>query len=329
MNNIKVGIIGCGWFGNFHTDNLLKMERVEVVAFASSNSEKLKAIGEKVKGSRLYSSHKEMFEKEPHLDAVFICVPPDCHGDVEILAARKGIHLYVEKPIEVSLEKAHEIEAAINQAGIICSVGYQERYNPEVENIRIYIKDKKIGLASGRWVGGMPGVHWWRRKEKSGGQIVEQSTHIFDMLRYFFGDAQNVYSTAMKGIVENVPEYDIEDASSTTVIFKSGVIATVFTACYLQDLEAYRGAGLQIICNDAIIDYDWNKEVRYTLKSEVKKVDIEANSHFASAQTFIEAVKTGNGQSIKSTYSDSVKTFEMTMAANESIKSGKPVILNQ
>ena len=327
MTNVKVGMIGCGWFANFHLEHLLKIEGVEVVAFASPNIEKLKEIGKKVEGSHLYASHREMYEKEEHLDAVFICIPPDAHEDAEILAAQKGIHIYVEKPIEVSMEKALTIEAAILKAGIISCVGYQERYNVEVDKIKHLISNKKVGLVSGIWVGGMPDVHWWRRKEKSGGQIVEQSTHIFDMLRYFFGEVNSVYSIARKGLIENVPNYNIEDCSSTTLSFKSGVIATVFTACYLEDFEAFSGTGLQIICNDCIIDYDWNKEVNYIQKNSVNTSSFEGNSHFKAVQIFIEAVKTGNSEFIKSTYSDSVKTLQITLAANESIRSSKVVFL--
>jgi myo-inositol 2-dehydrogenase / D-chiro-inositol 1-dehydrogenase len=327
MTKVRVGIVGCGWFGNFHLDNLLKIDGVEIIALVSSNSEKLKRTGEKACGARLYANYKDMFETEKQLDAVFICVPPDSHQDAEIIAAEKGIHLYIEKPIEVSLEKSYEIEAAIKKAGIINSVGYQERYNEETAKIKSFIENRKVGLVSGRWLGGIPGAPWWRRRERSGGQIVEQSTHIIDMLRYFFGEAVSVYSSGVKGLVQNVPDYNIEDCSSTIINFKSGVIATVFTACYLDELEGFSGAGLQIVCNDAVIEYDWNKEVRYTLNKSTKKILIEGGSHEKAVKTFIDAIKTGEPKFIKSTYSDAVKTFELTLAANESINSLKPVKL--
>ena len=57
MANVKIGMIGCGWFGNFHLVNLLKIEGVEVIAFASPNEEKLKRIAEKAPGARLYRDH--------------------------------------------------------------------------------------------------------------------------------------------------------------------------------------------------------------------------------------------------------------------------------
>jgi len=327
MNNIKVGIIGCGWFANVHLDNLMTFEGVEVVAIVGTNRDKLIAIGKKVPDARLYNNHGDMFTQEEQLDAVYICVPPSCHGDAELIAASKGIHLYVEKPIELSMEKALSISKAIKKAGIISCVGYQERYNPELDYIKDYIKDKKIGIVSGRWIGDMPGVHWWREKVLSGGQIVEQSTHIVDMLRFLFGEVNSVYCSAIKGLIEDVPNYSVEDGSSTTLTFNSGVIATVFTACYVEDLSEYSGVGFQIICNDAVVDYLWDNKAIYTEKNEKRTHEFVRDSHLKASQTFIEAVKTNNSELIKSSYGDACKTLEITLAANESMKTKQAVFL--
>lgn len=326
MDTVKVGIIGCGWFGNFHLDNLLKIDGVEITALVSSNNIKLKKTGEKVPKANLYLSHKEMFEKEK-LDAVFICVPPDSHDDAEILAAQKGIHMYVEKPIELSIEKAQKIEAEIEKAGVISCVGYQERYNKELEKIKNILSDKKVGLVTARWLGGIPGAPWWRRKERSGGQLVEQSTHLFDMLRYFFGEAESVFSLGRKGLVENIPDYNIEDYSVAIISFVSGILATVETACYLDEMKYFNGVGFRIVCEDEVIEYDWDKEFRYITKDSILKVAFTGGSHLKAAQKFIESVRTGDSQGIKSTYSDAVKTLELTLASNESMNSLKPVSL--
>jgi len=326
MKTVKVGIVGCGYFGNFHLNNLQKIDGVEVVALSSFNSAKLKTTGEKVPGAHLYSSHREMFEKEKQLDALFICVPPDSHDDVEILAAKKGIHIYVEKPIGLSMHKAEDIESAVNAAGIISCVGYQERYNDEVEKIKDYISNKKIGLVNARWITGMPGIPWWRMKERSGGQIVEQCTHLIDMLRYLIGDINLVYSLAGKGLMQNIPEYNIDDYTSTILKFKSGVIASVVTACYLENNTNFNGISFQIVCNDTVIEYDWDKELRYITEDSIKKVEFNGSSHLKAAETFIEAIRTGRPEIIKSPYSDAVKTLRATLATNESITSAMPII---
>ncbi len=327
MNKIKVGIIGCGWFANVHLDNLMSIDGVEVIAIVGTNAEKLKTIGHKVPEARLYDHHIEMYEKETDLDAVYICVPPNCHEDAEILAAKHGIHLYVEKPIELSMDKALAISKAISKAGIMSCVGYQERYNPEIEKIKEYIKNKKIGLVSGRWIGDMPGVHWWRNKKTSGGQVVEQSTHIVDMLRYLFGEVTSIYSSAIKGLITDVPNYTVEDASSTILTFESGVVATVLTACYLEPLDEFNGVGFQVLCQDAVIDYQWNKNVIYTTKTGKKIVEFAFDSHLKATQQFIEAIRTHNPLLIQSSYADACKTLELTLAANRSMDTKQAVFI--
>lgn len=327
MDRVKVGIIGCGWFGNFHYDNLVKMQDVEIVAVSGSNKNKLREFGEKANGARMYEDYHAMFDKEAGLNAVIIAVPPDRHGDMEIVAANRGIHIYTEKPMELSMDRAMEIEKIVNASGVISSVGFQERYNPHIVNAREYIKARETGLANGRWIGGIPGADWWRRRERSGGQIVEQCIHIFDLLRYLFGEVNTVYSTAMKGIVKNIPGYDIEDASSTTLAFQNGVIANVMTACYIEDLPQYYGAGLQVICKDTIFEYDHGREVRYTTKEGMKSYPVVESSHYSAMEAFIHAVKNNDRTNIKSAYSDAVKSLELTLAANESIASGKVITM--
>jgi len=328
MKKIKIAMVGCGSFTNFHLENLLKIEDVEVVAFASGNKEKLKSTGAKVPTARLYPNHKEMYEKEEHIDAVFVCITPSGHTDVEILAAQKGIHLYVEKPIEVSLDRAKLIENVIKESGVISCVGYQERYNPEVEILKNYLEGKEVGLAIGKWLGGMPGVHWWREKEMSGGQMVEQSTHIFDILRFLFGEVHSVFSSGVTGIINDVPNYNIEDGSSTTLNFKSGLVATVLTACYIKERLDFTGIGFQVICQDEVIDYVWNTELKHTTKDGIETVDFTKDFHKRAVNNFIDAIRTNNPLLIKSDYSDGLKTLQVTLAANESISSKQPVILN-
>lgn len=325
MNSVKVGIIGCGWFGNFHLNNLLKMEDVEVTALVSTNSEKLQETAKKLPQARLYKDYHDLFDNEK-LDAVFICVPPNSHGDIELLAAAHGIHIYVEKPIEISMERAEMIEKAICDAGILSSCGYHERYNTAVNEAKSYVASREIGLVAGQWLGGMPGVKWWRRKEGSGGQIVEQTTHIFDMLRYFFGEVQTVYCKAVTGLITDVPDYNIEDASIAVVNFENGIVANIQTGCYFND-KVDGKIGMQIYCRDCIVEYDWMKEIRYITKEKSEKVPAEFTSHFYAAQAFIQAVKTNDASLIRSPYSDAIKTLALTLAANDSIKSGLPIAI--
>ena len=327
MNKVKIGVIGCGWFGNFHIDNLLKMEDVQITALVSTNAEKLSSTAKKIPGVQTFNRHEDLFSGCEELDAVFICLPPDGHGNAELLAAERGIHLYIEKPVEISLDRARANAKAFEKAGILTSCGYHERYNSVLEGAKDFLKDREVGLVTGQWLGGMPGAAWWRTKERSGGQIVEQSTHIFDLLRYFFGDAESVYCKPLNGFKKIADNYDVEEASTAVISFKSGLTASVQTGCYLDESQTPGKVGVQIYCRDSRIEYDWMNEIRYITKSKTAIHMAKEQSHFKAARAFIDAVKYKEPARIRSPYADGVKTLELTLAANESMKTGAPVAL--
>lgn len=325
MDKVRVGIVGCGWFGNVHLDNLLKMERVQVTGLCGSSPEKRAAAAEKVPGVQTFNTAEEMFASG-HVDAAFICIPPDVHGGIELAAAERKIHLYAEKPVELDLTKARNNEKALLEAGVVTSCGYHERYNNKLNALKEYLRDHPAGMVTGQWMGGMPGARWWRRKERSGGQAVEQCTHIFDLLRYFFGEAESVYALPVTGLIQGAEDCNIEDASAAVVRFENGLTASVQTACYFAE-QAPHKIGLQIYCTDSRVEYDWMKELRYMTKDRTELIAAREESHFAAARAFIEAVLTGDTSGVRSSYGDGVKSLALTLAVNESMRTGLPVIL--
>ena len=89
--------------------------------------------------------------------------------------------------------------------------------------------------ALGYWMGGMPGVPWWRVRAESGGQHVEQTTHIFDLCRYLVGsDVVAVHGFAGQGSMTDVPNYDVDDMSVVNLKFASGAVANITSACMLE-----------------------------------------------------------------------------------------------
>lgn len=327
MSKIKVGMVGCGGIANYHADHLLKMNDVEITAVADPVEERRDNMSTRANGARKYFSHKELYEAENDLDAVYICIPPHLHTDTETTAIEKGFNIFIEKPMCLDMDKAVEVRNAIEKAGIVSAVGFQDRYLDIIEKVKEGIPGKEVGLVYGSWLGGIPGVDWWKKKETSGGQIVEQNIHLFDMIRYFFGEPSTVYSAAGRGIVRDVPGYDVEDYSSTTVTFKNGVIANLLTGCYLSSNASSRGNGLRILCKDIRIEYDLRRCVRFIDQNSTHEFITMTDQGMTADRTFIDAVKAKNPSMVRSPYSDAIKSLRLTLAANESIASGKPVYL--
>lgn len=328
MDKVKLAMVGCGGIGNWHLGRLKTYEDVEFVGFNDIIPERAdKMVAATGQGKR-YDNYLAMLD-EGKPDALYICVPPAEHGFIEFEAIKRGIHLLVQKPISTSLKLAQEISDAITKAGIITSVGFQDRYLDIVENLKEYIKGRDIGLISGAWVGGIPGVPWWRTRATSGGQIVEQNIHLFDMLRYLIGEPATVYTAAGKGIVKPGPElegYDVEDYSSAVVTFKNGMIANLFTGDYLKAGGGVRN-GLCFYASDCTVEYDLRHKVKATGMNINEEVFTKVDQGIALDRTFIEAVKSGDASAIRSPYADAVKTLAFTLACNTSIDNGTVVHL--
>ena len=311
---IKIGFIGVGGIAGSHLGNLSQIEEARVVAVCDVVEEKAEEAAKKYQAIS-YTNYKEMLDKEG-LDAVFICVPPFAHGDIEIDVAKKGIPFFVEKPVNLSLEKAKEVERIVREKNLITSVGYCLRYMDIVEKAKDFLQDKKIALVLGRYFGQVPGAGkgWYSKKEKSGGQIVEQATHIVDLMRYLAGDVDSLYGQGFEGI-NKFENYDVEDASIVNMHFNNGAIGSLTCNWLLHGFQSALEIvtkGFQIQCSITSLK----------IISENKKEEFLVNNNYSllEDQIFVEAVKNNDPTKIKSDYNDGLKSLEVTLAANESME---------
>ena len=122
-------------------------------------------------------------------------------GYIEFETIRRGIPFFVEKPIALDIELAKNILNKIEQKGLITAVGFQCRYDNINDAARSYIEKNRIIQVQGSRIGGIPTVPWWRIKSLSGGMLVEATIHQMDLLRYFLGEPDTVYSIATNGFI--------------------------------------------------------------------------------------------------------------------------------
>ncbi len=318
---VKVGIVGCGGIARFHVSHLVKMDDVAIVATCDVIPERAQAMAEPF-GATVYTNHRDMYDKED-LDAVFICIPPDQHTDTETAAVEHGYNIFVQKPMALCMDKAHEVAEAIEKTGVVSAVGFQDRYLDISDSLVKYLSDKKVGLFTGAWVGGIPGVPWWRVKAQSGGQVVEQTVHLYDMARMYFGEVKTVYCSSGKGIVQGVENYDVEDYSSVTMTFENGVVGTIVTGDYLK--EAAPRNGLDIYTPEARIEYELRTAVRYFTRTGSREEKRVADQGFDCDRTFIDAVKAKDPGMVRSPYKDALRSLAVVLAANKSMETGEAV----
>jgi predicted dehydrogenase len=322
---VRVGFIGCGGIANWHMNHLATMKQVQMVAFCDVDKAKAAGAAEKFgQDPKVFKEYKQMY-KDACFDAVYVCLPPFAHEEQELLAAKAGIHVFVEKPIALDMKLAKSVERAIAKAGVISSAGFQDRYLDTVARFKKELAKNQPGLIMGYWMGGMPGVFWWRRKEMSGGQACEQTIHTFDMARYLFGEIKLVHAVSSKGLLKDVPKYNVEDASAVNLQFKSGLCGTIFSSCFA---EVANRNGLDAWCKE--VSYSYHERGALNIMRAGKDAEVvEQKNDYGTAidKAFIDAIVKGDQSLLKSSYADAAKSLAVVLAANESMATGQAVKL--
>jgi len=144
---LKIGIIGCGWIAGDHIREYMNMPDVEIVGVADLIDGKAEAFLKKhnaPEGIHIYRSHKELIDSEK-LDAVSVCTYNMQHAEPTIYALEHGVNVLLEKPMCVTLDEAVAIMRAEKTSGKIVSIGFQPRYNPNMQMIKHIISSGELG----------------------------------------------------------------------------------------------------------------------------------------------------------------------------------------
>jgi predicted dehydrogenase len=320
---LKLAFIGTGGIAQAHLNNLSRIEGVTVSAFCDIDLNRAEQAASRWNDAKAFSDIDQMLDSGKY-DGVYICIPPMAHGDAEYKVIERGLPFLVEKPLGIDRTLPQEIAAKVKEKGIITSVGYHWRYSDATQKARELLADAKLGMALGYWMGGMPMVPWWRIMKGSGGQFVEQTTHIVDLLRYMCGEVTEVYAAYGHRVMhEQVEGTDVPDIGTVTMKLANGSVATISNSCLLP---AGDKVGLDIYTDKGLIEIGGG-HVREVVRGKTTVYNNSTNPYNNEDLAFLHALRTGDASQILSDYEDALKTHMVTIAANESAESGKPVSL--
>ena len=321
MARTRIGFIGVGGIANRHLDVLAEFEDVEIVGFADPDISRADRAASRF-GARSYDNHLTMLDRE-QLDAVYICIPPFAHGGPEFDLIDRGIPFFVEKPVTKDLALAEQIAARIQECGLITAVGYHWRYLDTVDEARGLLKDNPAQLISGYWLDSTPPPTWWWKEDQSGGQMVEQATHLLDLARFLVGEVTEVYGRAGHMDREDFPGLDVPTVTTASLTFASGVLANVSSTCLLGwshrvGLHIFaEKLAIELTDRDIMVDVGRGRPVRGADGDPVWRED----------RDFVDAVK-GHQNNIRCPYDDAIVTHRLATAVMTSVSSGQPIRLD-
>ena len=320
MSTVKVGFVGAGGNARGHMSRLAAIDGVEIVAIADIDESRAAAAAQE-HSAKAYTDYRKMID-EQDLDVLYISVPPFAHGDIERAAIEAGLHLFVEKPVVLDVEMGREIADAIDSKGLVSCVGYQLRLLDTTRRARAYLEGKTVAMVAARRWGGLPGAAWWRKMDQSGGQLVEQTTHQVDLMRYIMQDEiVEVFAWYAQRTMGDVEGLDIPDTECALFKFASGALGTISTSPMLT-----KGGGrgeLEFLLRDQVLSWGWE---RNRLEPEDDPaVTGESQPTPNIDQAFIAAVLANDPALSPCTYRDGLQTCAVTLACNESAKINEPV----
>ncbi|MCM3740610.1 Gfo/Idh/MocA family oxidoreductase [Oceanobacillus luteolus] len=321
-------IIGAGTMGGTHAEAYAKMENVKLAGIVDINLAKAQGLADRL-NTKAFQTYEEAVELD-EIDVVSICVPTPFHKQYVMKVADDKKHVICEKPLAISLSDAREMINYCNDKGVKLFVGHVVRFFPEYVKAKKLVDEGKVGkpaVVRTTRGGGFPiaSNDWYSDFASSGGLVLDMIIHDFDYLRWCFGEVKRVYAKSTRTRVFEKFEYAL-----VTLRFESGVIA------HVEGTWAHQGFStkFEIAGKEGIIEYDSSKVTpvvasrKETASSEgvaVPESPMKDNPYFAELEHFIHCIQTDAEPVV--TAEDAYKAMEISLAALESIETGKVVVL--
>ena len=316
QQNLKITFIGVGGIAGNYRRSLKQLER-PIAAVCDINAERVAAIATE-ENATAYTDHNEMLQKEKP-DVVFTCIPPGAHTTQVADAAASGAALFVAKPVAQDLETAQHARDAIDTAGVINQVGYMARYSDITAKAKELVGDQKLAMGFGRFLARMGANHpWWGKYDVSRGQMVEQTTHVFDLIRYFLGDVASVHASGIKGVSEGIA--DFEECTVCNMQFENGAVGNITSTCVARAHDSF---ATELVGDDIYLKLTHDLGLRGQIGGETIDYTGTEAGYFRQVEQFINAVEANDQGLVLSSYADAVKTLAVTLAANRSLETGQ------
>ena len=209
MNKVRLGIVGTGYIGNVHGRIYARDERVQISALFDIIPERAVATSKAV-GGLVCRTRDELMA---NCDAVLVCAPNKTHKEIALHAIAEGKHVFCEKPFTIGVDDARELRDAANNSGKVFQVGFNRRLAPVYQKLRELISSDAAHSAHIKMNRGeLKNPPWTGDVNVTGGFLYETTIHLFDMVRYQFGE---IAELTAYGSQHEYPELD-----EFSIIFK-------------------------------------------------------------------------------------------------------------
>ncbi len=217
MDRVRIGIIGTGYIGNVHGRIYSRDERAEVAALYDIVPERAERTAKTI-GGKVCSSREELLD---NCDAVLVCAPNKTHKEIALHAIDAGKHVFCEKPFSIGVTDAAQLRDAANNGESVFQVGHNRRFAPVYGHLKDLLQSDTAHSAHIKMNRGeLKNPIWTGDVNVTGGFLYETTIHLFDMMRFQFGEIEELVAYGSQH------EYPELDEFSIIFKFKNGFHCT-------------------------------------------------------------------------------------------------------
>ena len=321
MEKLKVGIIGAGYVGGVHAALLSRDERVSVAMVHDVARERAEKLARSI-GATVVNSVDELIDA---VDALYITTPNTKHTALALDTLGKGKHVFCEKPMATSLEDARAVLDAASRTEAVFQVGHNRRFAPVYATLKqmlmesgpahsAHVKMNRGELINPAWVGD-PTI--------TGGFLYETSIHMFDMMRFLFGEVSTIDA------IGTSHEYPEIDDFSVLLRFNSGMHAVMSSSADASWLFPFER--VEVFCHHATITtremesiaYSEGLDGTYGTRSMQQLAKEEKWGYAQEDRAFVDSIV--NGAPPQVTALDGFKSVELVDACYRAVQTGERI----
>lgn len=319
-DKIKIGIVGTGYIGNVHGRIYSREERAEIAALFDIIPERAEKTAKSI-GGKVCSSREELLD---NCDAVLVCAPNKTHTEIASAAVAAGKHVFCEKPFSIGVEDAGKLLEIAEAGKGVFQVGHNRRYAPVYQKLKSLVADDLAHSAHIKMNRGeLKNPVWTGDVNVTGGFLYETTIHLFDMMRFQFGEIDELIAYGSQH------EYPEIDEFSILFKFKSG-----FHCTFASSSDAswhFPFERIEVFCHHRTI---MTEEMERLLDSRGMDANFETFSfhmtekeerwgYVQEDKAFIDAILAGTPPPV--TALDGFKSVELVESVYESIRTGERI----
>jgi len=318
-SKVRIGIIGAGYIAEVHAGVLARDERVQLAAVTDVVPENAVRLAT-THNATAVATRLEVLERS---DAVFITTPNTQHVSLAIAAIETGKHVFCEKPLATNVADAQKVFEASQNGGVF-QVGHNRRFAPVYASLKRMLSETHAPHSAHVKMnrGELLNPEWTGDPEITGGFLYETPIHMFDMMRFLFGEVESLHA------VGSTHEYKEMDDFSILFKFVSGMHATMATAADASWLFPFER--VEVFCHHVTLvtremeslTSSSNLEGNYTVQTTQQLQREEKWGYLQEDRAFIDAIVNGSAPQV--TAFDGLMSVKIANAVYESVRSGNP-----